>query len=326
MPTAKAGPAGGFDVVSGGSVTLGDAGAVNGYDDPWGTNVTYAWSRTEGAGGTLTNERTARAAFTAPATGEDVTHAFRLTATGGGGVTATADIAVRVAAGPEVAGVAFASQPPDGDAYRGGETIEVALRFDRAVTVDTAGGTPSVMLTVGATPKSADYLRGTGSRLLTFGYVVQAGEAGDADGDGVDLVANSLALNGGRIVAVSDGGAGALGHEALSGGSGRTVVNVSGGVTGGICGRTPAVTAAIVAAVTAASDCSQVTESQLGKIGGRLDVSAQVSKHGRMTALKAGDFNSLTGVTALDLDNHAIRVFPAGIFGPLTALTELSIG
>ena len=30
-------------------------------------------------------------------------------------------------------------------------------------------------------------------------------------------------------------------------------------------------------------------------------------------------------MTALDLDNHAIRAFPAGIFDPLTALTSLSI-
>ena len=59
---------------------------------------------------------------------------------------------------------------------------------------------------------------------------------------------------------------------------------------------------------------------------GTLDVSAQVSAHGRMTALKAGDFTNLEGVTRLDLDNHAIRVFPAGIFDPLkSSLTELSI-
>ena len=44
-----------------------------------------------------------------------------------------------------------------------------------------------------------------------------------------------------------------------------------------------------------------------------------------MTALKAGDLDDLIKVTALDLDNHAIRVFPAGIFGQMTALTELSI-
>ena len=44
-----------------------------------------------------------------------------------------------------------------------------------------------------------------------------------------------------------------------------------------------------------------------------------------MTALKAGDFADLTGLTGLDLDDHALRVFPAGVFDPLTSLTELSI-
>ena len=41
-PTAKAGPAGGIDVASGGSVTLEVEGPEN--DDLWGTNVTYAWA------------------------------------------------------------------------------------------------------------------------------------------------------------------------------------------------------------------------------------------------------------------------------------------
>ena len=44
-----------------------------------------------------------------------------------------------------------------------------------------------------------------------------------------------------------------------------------------------------------------------------------------MTALKAGDLDNLTKVTALDLDDNALRSFPAGIFGQMTALTELSI-
>ena len=166
VPTAKAGPAGGFDVVSGGSVTLGDAGAVNGYDDPWGTNVTYAWAPDRGHDRDLYGR-----------------HERELAAPGlhraGGGRGRDACV------------------PPDGHRrrrryrhlqptspsgwrrgrrwpgwrsrrsravwrrrYRGGETIEVALRFDRAVTVDTAGGTPSVALTVGAAPREARYLRG----------------------------------------------------------------------------------------------------------------------------------------------------------------------
>ena len=320
-PIAKAGPAGGIEVVSGGSVTLGVEGAENGHDDPWGSNVTWSWSRTGGAGGTLTDAAAARATFTAPATGEDGTHVFRLKVIGAGDFAATADVAIRVAAGPKAVEAAFA--PAGGSAYAGSETIEVALHFDRAVTVDIAGGTPSVTLTVGAAPRTAGYLRGSDTRVLTFGYTVQAA---DMDADGVDLVANSLALNGGKIAAVSDGGLAALGHAALAGGSGRTVNSPT---AGGICDRTAAVQTAILARVRADENdaslqCGDIGPVRLVAIGGRLDLSAQ-ARNGRMTALRAGDFAWLANVTGLDLDNHALRSFPAGIFDPLTALSELSI-
>ena len=227
-------------------------------------------------------------------------------------------------------GAAFAGTPlsvSGGRAVYGrGETIEVTLRFDRDVTVDSTGGTPSVTLTVGAAQRTAEYRRGTGSRQLVFGYTVASG---DSDSNGVDLVANSLALNGGSIVAKSDGGTAALGHAALAGGDNRGVNGSVTPGTAGICGRTPAVQAAILARVQAndatVATCTQVIASHLSAVTGTLDVSAQVSTHGRMAALKAGDFAGLTGVTALDLDNHAIRVFPAGIFDTLTSLTELSI-
>ena len=275
----------------------------------------------EGAGGTLTDAAAARAAFTAPVTGEDGTHVFRLVVTGKVNIAATADVAVRVAAGPKAVEAAFA--PDGGTGYAAGETIEVDLRFDRAVTVDIAGGTPSVTLTVGAAPRTAGYLRGSDTRVLTFGYTVQAA---DMDADGVDLVANSLALNGGKIAAVSDGGLAALGHAALAGGSGRTVNSPT---AGGICDRTAAVQTAILERVRADENdaslqCGDIGPVRLVAIGGRLDLSAQ-ARNGRMTALKAGDFAWLANVTVLDLDNHALRSFPAGIFDPLTALSELSI-
>ena len=127
---------------------------------------------------------------------------------------------MRVAAGPTVTGVAFASSPAASGGYGLGEHIDVALRFDRPVRVDTAGGTPSVALTVGTERKTAAWLGGSGSRAPVFRYTVQAA---DTDIDGVDLVADSLALNGGTILGVSDGGAAALGHAALAGGTGRRV-------------------------------------------------------------------------------------------------------
>ena len=57
MPTAKAGPEGGFDVASGGSVTLEVEGPEN--DDLWGNNVTYAWAPPAGTTVTYTDGTTA---------------------------------------------------------------------------------------------------------------------------------------------------------------------------------------------------------------------------------------------------------------------------
>ena len=336
-PVARAGPAGGFDAVSGGSVTLGVEAAA-GQDDPWGSNVTYVWSRPAGTGGALTAETAARAGFAAPAPAEDETHTIRLTVTGRGAATrgvanrhsASADVVVRVAAGPKVERVSFATLAlsDGGPAYTADGVVSVTLGFDRAVTVATAGGTPSVSLTVGTATKTADYLSGTGTRSLTFGYTVVAA---DTDTDGVDVAADSLALNGGRITGVSDGGAAALGHAGLVGGSDRPV-NGSGApvVSGGICGRTAAVQAAILARVRTAEDdatlaCGAITPAMLTAIAGRLDMSAQVAAHGRMTALKVGDFAWLANVMVLDLDRHALRSFPVGVFDGLSVLRELSV-
>ena len=168
-------------------------------------------------------------------------------------------------------------------------------------------------LTIGTAQKTAEYRPGTDSRQLVFGYRVAFG---DSDGDGVDLVANTLALNSGTIVGVSDNGGAALGHAALAGGANRGVDGSMFPQGLGICGRSPAVQAAILERVPSVTRCTQVSGTQLRAITGTLDVSEQVSTHGRMTALKVGDFDTLTGVTTLDLDNHAIRVFPAGIFDP----------
>ena len=98
MPTAKAGPSGGIDVASGGSVTLEVEGPEN--DDLWGNNVTYVWAPPSGTTVTYTDgttENSPRPTFTAPADG---THTFTLTVTGGGGIAATSTVDVHVGITP----------------------------------------------------------------------------------------------------------------------------------------------------------------------------------------------------------------------------------
>ena len=87
---------------------------------------------------------------------------------------------------PHVTGVRIVSSPPDGLAYRPGQHIEVALDFERAVTV--AGAIP-IGLDIGSedSPVQASYNRGAGTETLVFRYTV---EAGDSDTDGIGVPAD----------------------------------------------------------------------------------------------------------------------------------------
>ncbi|MGF3025207.1 beta strand repeat-containing protein, partial [Methylobacterium aquaticum] len=92
-----------------------------------------------------------------------------------------------------VAVTAITATPSSGS--RGiGATVVLTLTTDRAVTVDTAGGTPSLSLSNGAT---AAYTGVDGSGNPQFTYTVAAG---DTDTSG--LTVTGLALNGGSITGV----------------------------------------------------------------------------------------------------------------------------
>ena len=130
VPIAKAGPEGGIDVVSGGSATLGAAGAENGYDDPWGTNVKRSW--TLPAGTTVTYDvgkgaDTARPSFTAPATGGTLT--FTLTVTGKGATTDGRTNLHRTTSTVDVRVGATAMGPMPVSAVVDGETL--TLTYDK---------------------------------------------------------------------------------------------------------------------------------------------------------------------------------------------------
>lgn len=106
------------------------------------------------------------------------------------GVGSTSSVLVDAAA-PAINTVAV---PANGE-YRAGQNLDFTVTFSEAVTVNTAGGTPTLSLTLGSATADASYVSGSGSTALTFRYTVQTG---DSDSDGITVGA-SIALNGGTI-------------------------------------------------------------------------------------------------------------------------------
>ena len=101
-------------------------------------------------------------------------------------------------------GVQVTSTPmATADTYGLGETIEITVTFDNAVTVDTTDGTPRIQFRLGPPPtnKWAEYSSGSGGTALVFTYTVQAG---DMDDDGIWLEGNLLQLQSGTISAAAD--------------------------------------------------------------------------------------------------------------------------
>ena len=83
---------------------------------------------------------------------------------------------------PNITSVEVTSDPggPD-DTYGVDETIEISATFSTSVDVD---GNPRLGLRVGDNWRPADYLRGSGSDTLVFGYQVKAE---DEDDDGISM-------------------------------------------------------------------------------------------------------------------------------------------
>lgn len=80
-----------------------------------------------------------------------------------------------------------------------GEMIDVLLKYSANVNVDTTNGTPTLQLT---TRNAATYLSGSGTKVLTFRYVVRIDDlAPRFNYDGI----YALQLNGGTLTASADG-------------------------------------------------------------------------------------------------------------------------
>ncbi|MHA6963801.1 DUF4347 domain-containing protein [Zobellella denitrificans] len=112
----------------------------------------------------------------------------------GGSLSDDDTIAITVnSLNPKVTGVQVTN--PDGG-YKVGDVITVTVAFDQVVTVNTAGGTPTLLLETGSVDREASYVSGSGSNTLSFSYTVQAGDL-SADLDYHST--GALTLNGATI-------------------------------------------------------------------------------------------------------------------------------
>lgn len=111
------------------------------------------------------------------------------------GETGTFQASITVEAADTTAPTVTSVTVPTAGTYTTGQNLNFTVNLDKVVTVSTAGGTPSIPVTVGATVRQATYVSGSGTSALLFRYTVQAG---DEDTDGVSVGA-SISLNGGTI-------------------------------------------------------------------------------------------------------------------------------
>ena len=98
---------------------------------------------------------------------------------------------------PTIESVAVTSDPGEDGGYAIDDEIQVGLTFSEAVTVT---GAPQLELDLGGRRRTAEYSEGNATTRLLFTYTVLSG---DEDTEGIAVVANSLALNGGAIQAGS---------------------------------------------------------------------------------------------------------------------------
>jgi len=109
------------------------------------------------------------------------------------GTTVTNDKTTAVVAsavGPTVSSVSV----PSNGTYATGQNLDFTVIFNEAVTVNTAGGSPQLGITIGSTGRQASLLSGSGTTSLTFRYTVQAGES-DTDG----ILVGSLSASGATL-------------------------------------------------------------------------------------------------------------------------------
>ena len=115
--------------------------------------------------------------------------------TGAGGAQITTNT-VNITVSPLNPSITDVTSTTANGTYKVGDTVAITTTFDQAVTVNTAGGTPTLLLETGTIDHSATYVSGSGTNTLTFNYTVQTGDQ-SADLDSQST--SALSLNGGTI-------------------------------------------------------------------------------------------------------------------------------
>jgi methionine-rich copper-binding protein CopC len=145
------------------------------------------------------------------------------------------------AAAPAVSGVAIGSATGiQNGVLSAGDVVSVIVSMSEATTVSTAGGVPQLDLDIGGDIVHAAYDSGSGSNALVFKYTIQPGQT---DANGIAVLGNSLALNGGTMRDLA-GNAASLAHAAATDSPGYVVEAVAPTLTS----STPAANATAVSA------------------------------------------------------------------------------
>ena len=121
---------------------------------------------------------------------------------------------------PAVASVAITSDAGNDDTYGKDDVIKITVTFSEAVDVTGAPQLKIDMDPAAWGEKQAEYHEGTGSTALVFTYTVVEPNIST---QGIAVLANSLALNGGTIKSASSQTAASLSHSGLTHDSGHKV-------------------------------------------------------------------------------------------------------
>ena len=168
-----------------------------------GATATYL----SGSGNTLTFSYTVAAGQTSAGLAATAINLNGATIADGAGNAANLSLSGVTQSGPQIDTTApvissIVESPSSGD-LNAGKTVTLTLALSENVTVNTAGGTPTLTLNDGAT---ATYVSGTGN-TLTFSYTAAAGQST------AGLAATTINLNGATIA----DGAGNAANLSLSG-------------------------------------------------------------------------------------------------------------